>query len=162
MGFLGIDSTSSATDQRIAASDQAQIYRGNVGQKVETGAVGLTGSSTLLGSGATQNAEKISGTKGNVTVQTMDPEVAQAAIDAMSGLAGTLGQNLSDFMTNANNNAVTQQSTEQTNLQAILDKMTSLISNEQPAGTVEINKTMLYIVLGVLALLGVVFYFFRK
>jgi hypothetical protein len=180
MGFF--DSTSSATDNRQAATDQGMIFGRNVGQYTAAGAVGQTGGSTLLGAGATQTT--IKGTKGNVTVQNMDPAVAQAAMDQISGLAGQFGQNLSDFMTQSNNNALQlaalnsqalqtttdsviagqsqQEAGQQSTFQSILDKMTGLISNQQPAGTVQTNNTVLYMALAVLALVGAFFYFRSK
>jgi hypothetical protein len=180
-GFM--DSTSTASDSRIAATDQARVFRGGVGQNVESGAVGVSGNSTLLGAGSTQLTIKNKG-GGSVTVQNMDPQVAQEAMDQISGLAGQFGQNLNDFMTKANNNALAlaslnaqslqtsqdsllsnqnqQDAQQQTNFQSILDKMTGLISNQQPAGTVDQNRTMLYALLAVLTLVGVVFYYFRK
>ena len=80
MGFGDfMTSSSSATDARIAATDQARVNRGNVGQSVESRAVGLTGKSTLLGAGSTQN--NIKAAKGsNVTIQNMDAQVAQQAM----------------------------------------------------------------------------------
>jgi hypothetical protein len=179
--FFGMDSTSSATDNRIAATDQAQVYKGNVGQNVASGAVGLSGGSTLLGAGSQQTVTNVKGTKGNVIVQSMDPEVAQEAMDKISGLAGQFGTSLADFMTQSNNNSLLlaatnaqalqtsqdsllanqnqQESSQQTTFQSILDKMTGLISNQQPAGTVQTNNTVLYVMLGLLALVGAIFYF---
>ena len=181
MGFFG-DSSSSATDNRQATTDQSTLFGRNVGQYVGAGAVGMGANGTLLGSGASQTNLKITNTgKGTVTLQNMDAEVAQNAMDKISGLAGDFGKSLSDFMTGANQNALQlaainsasmqttqdsllsnqnqQEADQQKNFTGILDKFAGLLANQQPAGTVDYNKTMLYIVLGVLALVGAIFYF---
>ena len=180
MGFGDfMTSSSQATDNRIAATDQAQVYRGNVGQNVAAGAVGTSGNSTLVGAGAL-NISKV-GKGATVTVQSMDAEVAQSAMDRITGLAGAFGQSLNDFMTSANANALTlaalnadslrttqdsllanqnqQEAGQQTNFQKILDKFSSLLANEQPAGDTLKNNIVLYVTLGVLALVGMIWYF---
>lgn len=185
MGFGDfMTSTSQATDSRIAGTDQARITKGNVGQSVETGAVGLTGMSTLLGAGATQTTVKTKGKNNSVTVVNADPAVAQAAINQITGLAGQFGQSLEDFMTNSNANALQlaainaaalqttqdsllasqnqQDALEQTGFTGILDKFAALLSNQQPAGDTLKNNIALYVMLGALALVGFIFYFKRK
>lgn len=158
-GFM--DSASTATDSRIAATDQARVIKGNVGQSVESGAVGVATGGTLLGSGAKQTTIKNTG-KGTVTVQSMDPEVAQQAMDQISGMAGLFSQQLSDVVTQANNQALASAAAQAQQTQADQAALAKLVSDQQPAGTALETKTVLYIALGVLALVAVIFYIWRK
>ena len=183
MGFGDfMTSTSQATDSRIAGTDQAQIYRGSTGQVVQSGAVGLTGGSTLLGTGAKQTNVKVkAGKNSTVTVQDMNAAVAQEAMDRISGLAGAFGQSLEDFMSSANANALelaavnaealrtTQDSLlaqqnqteaqQQENFAGILDQFSALVGDQAPAGEAQKNRIVLYVVLAVLALVGVIYYY---
>jgi hypothetical protein len=52
--FGGSDSTSSATDNRIAATDQARVFRGSVGTNVESGGLAVGARGTVVGAGALQ------------------------------------------------------------------------------------------------------------
>jgi hypothetical protein len=183
MGFGDfMTSTSQATDSRIAATDQARVTKGNVGQSVETGAVGVSGGGTLLGAGAKQTTVKVAaGKNSNVVVQDMNAAVAQEAMNRISGLAGAFGQSLEDFMTSANANALElaavnaeslrttqdsllasqaqQEAEQQKGLSGILDKFAALVGDQAPSGDAQKNKIVLYVVLAVLALVGAIFYF---
>lgn len=176
MGLLGGSSSSSATDNRQATTDQGRTFGRNVGQYVESGAVALGGSSTLLGTGANQ----IRNVTGNVTITSSDPAVAMAAMDNVTRLSGLFGSNLSDFITQANqanlNLAATNsqalqtttnsvlaaqsqnQADAQNNFQTTLGRMISLATNAQPAGETLKTNIVFWITLAALGLVGVFLY----
>ncbi|MEI6785395.1 MAG: hypothetical protein WCQ21_31235 [Verrucomicrobiota bacterium] len=174
MGFF--DSSSQATDNRQAVTDQGVNFGRNVAQYVQSGGVGVASNGTLLGVGANQ----IKNVKGNVTITSADPAVAQAAMDNVTRLSALFGTDLSTFITKANeanlnlaatNSQALQTTTDsvlaaqaqsqadaQNNFQTTLGKMISLATNAQPAGETLKTNIVFWITLAALGLVGVVLY----
>ncbi len=175
--LLGGGSSSSATDSRVGATDQAQVTQGSA-QNVQPGALAVRGNATIKTGGV-----DLSNSKGSVvSVTTADPEVLQSAIDAVkkvssdtgdqiAALAAHFGDDVTSFIQASNLLAAQQSQAQQQNatdnvnalgsvVESSLSQIKDLVANQQPAGTVQINRTVLYMGLAVLALVG--FIFWRK
>jgi len=148
MSFLS--SESNATDNRLGAGDNARQIRGAVRQYTESGSVSV-GDKGSLNTGIQITADKNSGPitigDGGAALSAL----AQSALAAISGVSAS-GQ---DALTQALNaqSALTS---------SALDKATAISADAQSGGWSTTQKTFLWLVLGVLALVGLTFYFVRK
>jgi len=142
---LGI-SSSRATDNRVTttATDEAQIAS-NGGQVVNPNSLGVSGGSNLVTGLQIYSAGKNS----PVQVTTADPEVLSNALSAMENSNISFGDAVKDVVSQ-------QAASTNSMLSNVLSSLSSLSESKLTAGESGQNKTILYIVLGVLALLGLV------
>jgi len=192
MGLFGIDSnssTSNAFDQRVAATDQAQVTQGGAmvsnpysinlrtnsgGSVLASGAQQSLGASRL---NAQSGGINLSESRGNNTISltsiTSDPAVLEAALktsaeqnkaslqvlsqgnqDALAALSSVSAQAL---------NAVQSGMQQAGNLvSSMVASIKDITTNAQTGGDASRNNIVLYVVLGVLALLGGIFIFGKK
>lgn len=153
MGLLGIDKTSSKTeintyDQRIAAADEADVFKGAGGRNSSLRGNNNTAvySKTNVGSGA--NTGVIFKAAKGSTINVTDGGAAAALADKTTAafkdaLSGT--------------NLAVKDAADQN--KAALDAVKDIAKSNTTGGN---NQTILYIALGALALGAAVFYFMRK
>lgn len=132
MGLFGIDSTSNATDNRMTVSDNGIAVRGK-GTVAEQGAL-------VVSNGGRYNSGILVGRNNSGTITVNDTAALE---DLAAQSTGTLGDALAgsgSLLSNA------------------LGKISDLSESSQTGGASEQNKIILYIVLGVLAVFGLIFY----
>lgn len=93
---FGGNSSSSPSDNRIAATDQAQVIKGKVKQLTEAGGLTQGKNSSVVGAGANQ----VDAGQGS-TVVLNDPQAALAALDAITTVSTQNGNNLTDALQSA-------------------------------------------------------------
>jgi hypothetical protein len=144
-GIFGIGgSDSSANDNRQSAGDAGQNIRGNSNQVVLPGSTLLDFRSAKL-----NTAPTITGNKGGVVINDIGAvsDLASKFTDAISGITQQTNQTLSNAL-GAQNGQVSD----------ALNKVSDASANASTGGDTDRNKIILYIVLGLFALLGVWLY----
>lgn len=172
MGFFGSGdkvNTTNQSDQRQAGADQAIVQRdaaqlgGGAGNQSTSGVTGsnvigiggkqVGGGSNALDSGAVQAG-------GNAHVDYTNQNVDTAVIAAFGGtLRDVLGTQSAAAQAQSTTLAqlVSDQADQSRNLFSDIGaKISDLAKNQQTGGETDRNKIILYVVLGVLALLGLV------
>lgn len=169
MGFLGIDSTSSnkveAQDNRIAVTDSGLAQRGTGNQlaKDQAKVIKQTGKAVT----ATDKA-KVTYLGDNANTGLKFGNIAAGA-NIVIGDGGASASALADTLKTVS--AGTQSAVEslQQSLTAqgstvrdALDKVTSLSESKQTDGASSAGKTLIWLVLGGLGFLALVFYFLKR
>jgi hypothetical protein len=136
MGFnlfgMSSDSTSQTYDERMGAGDASTLLRDSLLNAVSSGVV-VSPNSNLTG---------------NVTLN--DPATAKLAVTEMSNFGGKVLDTLANFLTG-------QAASSNAQAEATNDLMASLAKSQQTGGASDVNKNIVYIVLGGLALVAVIF-----
>jgi hypothetical protein len=139
---FGGDSASTQTSKSV--QDQGQLNE--KGSKVaQSGSTLLTGKSQLA-SVINQPIYKV-GKKGNLTINTSDPEVVQDAIAKVSDLANSLTGKISDIVSQNNSDAAAQDS-------QVFDQLSKLAESQQTGGGSVLGKDIVLVVVS--AVVGVV------
>lgn len=128
-------------DARVASSE-GSIAVGQGGKYVEGGGTDVAGSS-----GARLGTTEISGR--DISISSSDPDVLKKALETNAQLSDLFGTQLGEFAKEANQSSADS-------LSKILKATEQLKEESDPEG--KRQKMILYIVLGVLALLAVVFW----
>ena len=140
--FGGPKTSTSTTDARTAASE-GSIAVGQGGKYLEAAGVDVSGSS-----GARLGTTEVSG-GGDVSITTADPGVLTDALARVSDLSGEFQQTLGDY-------AKESHIAESDNLTRTLKALGQLQEKTDKEGKQQ--KFILYLVLALLALLGVIFW----
>lgn len=166
--FLSADSESNAYDQRAAAADQAALAYGK-GSQVGTVNVGPKGKMQTGGldvSGATV------GKGGTLALTFNDPSAFQDALqvvedvtnkntDALNAALSASGDTLNAALSASGDqlNQALQATSDQ--IKTALGQIAGLTESSQTGGDSGRNKIILWIVMGLLGLVGLIFYFRR-
>ena len=166
--FFDTSSSSSSTDARVGAADQGVVTQGkgtasarDMGKALGAGAKLLEKNAVdVSGNKGTINSGLQVSTKGNVVINDTAPIASLASqfadtLKAITSQESDLLQNITSKSSDALTSALSQQSSQASDA---LGKVSDLSANAQTGGDTDRNKIILYVVLGVLALLGVVFY----
>jgi len=156
-------SESKTTETQTGASDQARIVSGKGAVLTESGSLALTGKgSTYLSPGSLQVGAKgqlntglqLSNVGGDVTFTSSDPGVLAMALDRISELSSTNAAAIENLASKSAQAASEAIEASKANLDDLLANIASLSENRQTDGEAGKNKIVLYVVLAVLALLG--------
>jgi len=147
------DTASTATETDQAVTDEGVLKTAGA-SLAESGSVQLTGKAKLqtggiggsVGAGAKLGTTEFSNSP--VTITDSSPEVLVAALDRISDLSSQSTQSLADFASKAEQGQASQ-------LATLLEALST--SKEKADPEAKQNRTVLFIVLGLLALLGFVF-----
>lgn len=171
-GIFGIGgSDSTATQSQQTAGDGAKQVRGNNSNVTEAGGLTIGTNGQLVSPGAVQVRNGslntgliLKGVKGNVTIGDGGAQVASLAQTFANTISGITQSNnaTASGSTQAITDALTQALDKQSAItSSALGQATDLSANAQSGGWTTTQKTFLYLVLGALALVGVIFYFRR-
>lgn len=151
-GFFGIGgSDSTSTDNTVAAREQAQVI-GRTGSILNPGSVQLQTNANLV-TGGLQIQKGAIGSKGTLVINDTKP-LEDLSKNFSSTIAGITDQTSSAIRDLSASSTAT--------LKDALDQISSLGQSNQTGGVSTGQKTVLYMVLGALFLIGAVIYFLRK
>lgn len=131
-GIANSTSSTSATDAKITATDDAKVVTGGA-TNVETGGLSQGANAVYTAPGALNVAGPVSGT---ITIEAADAQVLGKVLDTVAQITDANTHTLNDTLA-AN---------------------AELAKGQQTDGETYRNNTIMWITLGVLGLLGVVFY----
>jgi flagellar basal body rod protein FlgG len=145
-GIFGIDSTSSSTDNRIGATGTARVVRGNSNQYTESGSISVGAHGTYVEAGGLNLANAK-----NTTI-TVNDTGGDTAVALNKSWMDTLG------LIEAKNADTTQSAISQTT-GAFKDLLAKLTDTSQAQLTGASPRLLLWLGLGLLGLVGAIFYF---
>lgn len=158
MGFFGSgDKTTSTTNTQLGASEDAQLASAqSVVGKDDAVVLGGTQNRNVIGNDASQGQGVIN--NGALAIG--------GAGNNLQGADITLGYDAGQFQTalqsvgsNLSNALNSQSAASNTTLDAVLNKLSALAESKQTDGASAVNKNIVWIVAGLLLLLG---YLFRR
>jgi len=147
----------STADQRVVASDGATGQSGSGNQQNSGGAVATGGPSSPIVAGS-----NVSNVSGGVTITSSDTAALEKGLEAIGDLAGGFGGSLTQVLDTINKSNEAGLNTQQANLSSVLGSIADLSQSKQTDGASAVNKNILYIVLGLFAVMGLGLYFFRR
>lgn len=147
VGPFSTESTSKNTtvDNDLVGTDQAIVFNVATGKK---------GASKILAPGATTID-----IKGDFSA---DPAVLQNALNFGQQQSTTFTDALKDIISGASAATAGQAKTLQEVFSKSIDKISALSESAQTEGDTDRNKIILYVVLGLLAVVGAIFVFGKK
>jgi hypothetical protein len=140
MGAFGLDSTATATDNRVAATGNAQVV-GKSGTLVNPGSVSVGPHG--------EYGYNIKGNKGPVVFQSLDQQVVADSLDKLSSLAAGYTESVQKL---------TNSTISQTNdlVGNVLTELNALATSQQTGGQSSRDSKIIILALGALAVLGIV------
>jgi hypothetical protein len=141
MGFFGIESSSKATHTVQSATDDARLATGR------DATIGEQGSITVGHGGRFQEGVDLTGSRGATINVSQDPDLFRAALESIERQGANFGETL-------------QGASAQTSsiVEAVLGKLTELAQSKQTDGESGRNMVILWIALGLLAVVGILFW----
>lgn len=158
MGWFGMDSTSTTAADYAAAADQAVLpYKS---KDFQLGTTNI-GKSATVNAGGIQVQKGAVGSKGSLSVTVNDPNALMNMASMFSGALEDVSTSSGNAVSSAVGGMKDALAGFGNNLQEALKQLGAVGADTASGGDASRNKIVLYVVLAVLALVGLVFYFKR-
>ena len=149
------NSSQASSTHTQTATDDAVVVSG--GTNVAPGAAATGGASSPIIGGS-----QIVGGSGGITITSTDAATLEKGLETIADLAGGFGGSLTQVLSTIEKSNESGLNTQQANLSSVLGSIAALSESRQTGGASDVNKNILYVILGLLTVVGLGLYFFRK